>query len=55
MNSNTMKNLNVKLGDSVVLQLFSDIKFGKSVCMLPFEDSFPSGEEINFFDDHLVP
>lgn len=56
MNQNTMKNLKIKLGDSVVLQPFPDIKFGKSVYILPFEDSLPTGgEEVNFFDDYLVP
>lgn len=56
MNQNTMKNLKIKLGDSIVLQPFPDIKFGKSVYILPFEDSLPTdGEEINFFDDYLLP
>lgn len=56
MNQNTMKNLKLKLSDSVVLQPFADIKFGKSVYILPFEDSLPKGdEEVDLFDDYLVP
>jgi transitional endoplasmic reticulum ATPase len=48
------KNLNVKLGDIVTIHSFSDLKFGKRIHVLPFEDTALDIKK-NLFDDFLKP
>lgn len=59
MSSDTMKNAGVRAGDSVTIVAAPDVKFGKTVLILPYEDSLGSaglsaGDD-TIFDDYLRP
>eukprot|EP00560_Eucampia_antarctica_P007480 CAMPEP_0197827462 /NCGR_PEP_ID=MMETSP1437-20131217/4220_1 /TAXON_ID=49252 ORGANISM="Eucampia antarctica, Strain CCMP1452" /NCGR_SAMPLE_ID=MMETSP1437 /ASSEMBLY_ACC=CAM_ASM_001096 /LENGTH=927 /DNA_ID=CAMNT_0043428295 /DNA_START=169 /DNA_END=2952 /DNA_ORIENTATION=+ len=60
MSMDAMKNSGVRAGDAVKVLPAPDVKFGKNVLILPYEDSIGSagaenGEEANIFDDYLRP
>jgi len=60
MSPDAMKNSGVRAGDAVKVLPAPDVKFGKNVLILPFEDSLESagvesGEEGQIFDDYLRP
>eukprot|EP00559_Dactyliosolen_fragilissimus_P001916 CAMPEP_0184866088 /NCGR_PEP_ID=MMETSP0580-20130426/20747_1 /TAXON_ID=1118495 /ORGANISM="Dactyliosolen fragilissimus" /LENGTH=972 /DNA_ID=CAMNT_0027365565 /DNA_START=324 /DNA_END=3242 /DNA_ORIENTATION=- len=60
-----MKNAGIRAGDAVKVQLAPDIKFGKNVLILPYEDSLTSAnidvndekdmESANLFEDYIQP
>ena len=50
----TRNNLRVNLGDNVHIQPILDIKYGKQVHILPFNDSI-EGLSCNIFDVYLKP
>jgi transitional endoplasmic reticulum ATPase len=54
LNEVVRKNLNVKIGDIVTIHSFSDLKFGKRIHVLPFEDTALDIKK-NLFDDFLKP
>ena len=54
LNEVVRKNLNVKLGDIVTIHSFSDLKFGKRIHVLPFEDTALDIKK-NLFEDFLKP
>jgi transitional endoplasmic reticulum ATPase len=47
-------NIQVKIGDIVTLHPFADLKFGKKIHVLPFEDSVKNQDE-NLFEKYLKP
>ncbi len=60
MSSDAMKNAGVRSGDAVKVVPAPDVKFGKNVLILPYQESLDSadvesGEEANIFDDYLRP
>ena len=60
MSSDAMKNAGVRSGDAVKVVPAPDVKFGKNVLILPYQESLESadvesGEEANIFDDYLRP
>lgn len=60
MSADAMKNTGVRAGDTVSVVPAPNVKFGKAVLILPFEDSLASAgvdtpEEANVFDDYLKP
>jgi len=54
MNSIVRNNLHVKIGDIVTVHQFSDLKFGKRIHVLPFEDSIKE-KKCDFFESYLKP
>ena len=59
MSADTMKNAGVRTGDSVTVVAAPDVKFGRAVLVLPFEDSLgsaglESGDK-SIFEDYLKP
>lgn len=54
MNKVARNNLRVKLGDLVNVHACNDIKYGKRVHILPFDDSI-EGLSGNIFDVYLKP
>jgi transitional endoplasmic reticulum ATPase len=54
MNKVARNNLRVKLGDVAVVHQCPDIKYGKRVHILPFDDSI-EGLSGNIFDVYLKP
>jgi len=54
MNKVARNNLRVKLGDVAVVHQCPDIKYGKRVHILPFDDSI-EGLSGNIFDVYLRP
>jgi len=54
INSVVRNNLHVKLGDIVTIHQFSDLKFGKRIHVLPFEDSIKENK-CDFFESYLKP
>merc|ERR1711939_840316 len=54
MNKVMRKNLKVHLGDVVIVHNCEDCKYGKRICVLPFEDSI-EGVQGNLFDVYLKP
>ena len=54
MNKVARNNLRVKLGDLINIHQCADIKYGKHVHILPFDDSI-EGLSGNLFDVHLRP
>lgn len=54
MNKVARNNLRVKLGDVAVVHQCLDIKYGKRVHILPFDDSI-EGLSGNIFDVYLKP
>ena len=60
MSSDTMKNAGVRVGDSVKVTPALDVKFGKNVLILPFQESLDSAgitnvEEANLFETYIKP
>jgi len=59
MSPDTMKNSGVRAGDSVTIVAAPDVKFGKAVLILPYEDSLGSAglssEDETIFEDYLKP
>mmetsp|Transcript_1445 Transcript_1445/g.3494 ORF Transcript_1445/g.3494 Transcript_1445/m.3494 type:complete len:338 (+) Transcript_1445:868-1881(+) len=54
INSVVRNNLHVKIGDIVTIHQFSDLKFGKRIHVLPFEDSLKDNK-CDFFELYLKP
>jgi transitional endoplasmic reticulum ATPase len=54
LNEVIRKNLGVKIGDIITIHAFSDLKFGKRIHVLPFEDTILDLKK-NLFDDFLKP
>jgi len=54
INSVVRNNLHVKIGDIVTIHQFSDLKFGKRIHVLPFEDSLKDNK-VDFFELYLKP
>lgn len=54
MNKIVRSNLQVKIGDIVTVNSFSDLKFGKRIHVLPFKDTIEGITE-NLFDQYLKP
>jgi len=54
MNKVMRKNLKVHLGDVVIVHNCEDCKYGKRICVLPFEDSI-EGVTGNLFETYLKP
>jgi len=54
LNEVMRKNIGVKIGDIITIHPFSDLKFGKRIHVLPFEDSILNCTK-NLFDDFLKP
>lgn len=54
LNDVIRKNLGVKVGDIITIHSFSDLKFGKRIHVLPFEDTILDLKK-NLFDDFLKP
>mmetsp|Transcript_45131 Transcript_45131/g.113112 ORF Transcript_45131/g.113112 Transcript_45131/m.113112 type:complete len:780 (+) Transcript_45131:167-2506(+) len=54
INSVVRTNLHVKIGDIVTIHQFSDLKFGKRIHVLPFEDSLKDNK-CDFFELYLKP
>lgn len=60
MSVDAMKNAGVRSGDSVTVVPAPNVKFGKTVLILPYKDSLASvgvknAEDINIFDDYIKP
>jgi transitional endoplasmic reticulum ATPase len=60
MSLDAMKNTGVRSGDTVTVVPAPNVKFGKAVLILPFEDSLASAdidkmEDANLFDDYIKP
>ena len=61
MSLDAMKNAGVRAGDSVTVVPAPDVKFGKAVLILPYEDSLSSAgisgnnEEARLFEDYIKP
>jgi len=60
MSSDAMRNAGVRAGDAVTVAPAPDVKFGKTVLILPYSDSLDSAgvkdsEEAKVFDDYLRP
>ena len=60
MSSDAMKNVGVRAGDTVTLVPAPNVKFGKAVLILPYEDSLAQAgvdnmEDANLFDDYIKP
>ena len=47
-------NIQVKVGDIITLHPFADLKFGKKIHVLPFEDTIKNQDE-NLFEKYLKP
>ena len=54
LNEVMRKNIGVKIGDIITIHPFSDLKFGKRIHVLPFEDSVLNCTK-NLFEDFLKP
>jgi len=60
MTSDAMKNAGVRAGDAVKITAAPDVKFGKNVLILPYQDSIDSLadkalEDLDLFDEYLRP
>lgn len=60
MSTDAMKNAGVRAGDAVSVVPAPDVKFGKTILVLPYQDALESAgvssaEEGNIFDDYLRP
>jgi len=60
MTSDAMKNAGVRAGDGVKITPAPDVKFGKNVLILPYQDSVDSLsdsdlEDLDLFDEYLRP
>jgi len=60
MTTDAMKNAGVRAGDAVKVTPAPDVKFGKNVLILPFQDSIDSIDssdlaEVDLFDEYLRP
>lgn len=61
MSADAMKNSGVRAGDTVTVVPAPDVKFGKAVLILPYEESLASAgiganhEEARLFDDYIKP
>lgn len=60
MSKDAMKNAGVRAGDTVTVTAAPNVKFGKSVLILPFADSLSQAgvkdmEDANIFDDYIKP
>ena len=60
MTPDAMKNAGVRAGDTVTLVPAPNVKFGKAVLILPYEDSLSQAgvdkmEDANLFDDYIKP
>lgn len=60
MSHDAMKNAGVRAGDSVTVTPAPSVKFGKSVLILPFQDSLESAgvenaEDANVFENYIQP
>jgi transitional endoplasmic reticulum ATPase len=60
MSIDAMKNAGVRSGDSVTVVPAPNVKFGKSVLILPYQDSIASlgvksVEDLNIFEDYIKP
>ena len=60
MSSDAMKNAGVRAGDAVTVVPASNVKFGKSILVLPYQDSLATAgvknvEDINIFEDYMKP
>jgi transitional endoplasmic reticulum ATPase len=57
MSLDAMKNAAVRAGDTVTVVPVPNVKFGKAVLILPYQDSLASlgVEDANVFDDYLKP
>ena len=57
MTADAMKNAGVRAGDAVKITPAPDVKFGKNVLILPFQDSIDSidgdVDDCDIFDDYL--
>jgi transitional endoplasmic reticulum ATPase len=54
LNEVMRKNIGVKIGDIITIHPFSDLKFGKRIHVLPFDDSILNCTK-NLFEDFLKP
>jgi len=54
LNDVIRKNIGVKIGDIITVHAFSDLKFGKRIHVVPFEDSILDLKK-NLFEDFLKP
>ena len=54
LNEVIRKNIGVKIGDIITVHAFSDLKFGKRIHVLPFEDTILN-VKANLFDEFLKP
>jgi transitional endoplasmic reticulum ATPase len=54
MNSVVRNNLKAKLGDVITIHEFTNLKFGKRIHVLPYEDSI-FGKNEDFFENYLKP
>ena len=54
LNEVIRKNIGVKIGDIITIHAFSDLKFGKRIHVLPFEDTILDLKQ-NLFEDFLKP
>jgi transitional endoplasmic reticulum ATPase len=54
MNSVVRDNLKAKIGEIVTIHEFTNLKFGKRIHVLPFEDSI-KGKNDDFFENYLKP
>lgn len=58
MTSDTMRNAGVRAGDSVTVVAAPDVKFGKTVLVLPFQESIATLDDpdaVDLFDGYLKP
>ncbi|KAL7565056.1 hypothetical protein ACA910_005070 [Epithemia clementina (nom. ined.)] len=60
MSLDAMKNAGVRAGDTVTIVPAPNVKFGKSVLILPYEDSLAQAgidniEDANLFEDYIKP
>lgn len=54
INSVVRNNIKVKIGDIVTIHQFSELKFGKRIHVLPFEDSLKNNKS-DIFESYLKP
>jgi len=54
LNDVVRKNIGVKIGDIITIHAFSDLKFGKRIHVVPYEDTIV-GIKKNLFDEFLKP
>jgi len=54
INSVVRNNLRVKIGDIITIHQFSELKFGKRIHVLPFEESLKNNKS-DIFESYLKP